>query len=121
MTGDVQESSEGSRSRTSSSGGRPTATASLQSFRASSALKGVLVRWRIRSEHEALGFNLYSGTVKKVRLTRNLVRASGDACGHSYSYLDGSARKGKPAPYYLEVVQRSGSKIMFGPALRTAR
>jgi hypothetical protein len=101
-------------------GGTPTASAALQSFRASSAPKGVLVRWRTRSEHEALGFNLYRGGAKKIRLTRSIIRASGDGRGHTYSYLDRSARKGKAAPYYLEVVQRSGSKIMFGPALRTA-
>jgi hypothetical protein len=99
-------------------GGGPTVTASLQSFRASSAPKGVLVRWRTRSEHEALGFNLYRGAAKKVRLTRSMVRASGDGRGHTYSYLDRSTRKGKAAPYYLEVVQRGGSKIMFGPARR---
>jgi hypothetical protein len=99
-------------------GGGPTSTASLQSFRASAAPKGVLVRWRTRSEQNALGFNLYRGDTKKVRLTRSMVRASGDGRGHTYSYLDRSARKGKAAPYYLEVVQRSGSKIMFGPALR---
>jgi hypothetical protein len=97
-------------------GGGPTATASLQSFRASSAPKGVLVRWKTRSEHEALGFNVYRGDVKKVRLTRSMIRASGNGSGHTYSYIDRSARKGKRAPYYLEVVQRSGSKIMFGPA-----
>ena len=102
-------------------GSGPTATASLQSFSASAAPKGVLVRWKTRSEHDALGFNLYRGGVKKVRLTRSLVRASGGGRGHTYSYIDHSARKGKAAPYYLEVVQRSGSKIMFGPALRTAR
>ena len=101
-------------------GSGPTATASLQSFRASAAPKGVLVRWRTRSEHEALGFNVYRGAVKKARLTRTMVRASGDGRGHAYSYIDRSARKGKAAPYYLEVVQRSGSKIMFGPAV-TAR
>jgi hypothetical protein len=101
------------------SGGGPTATSGLQSFRASSAPKGVLVRWRTRSEHDALGFNLYRGDRKKIRLTRHLVRASGGGSGHTYSYLDRSPRKGKSPPYYLEVVQRSGSKIMFGPALRT--
>ena len=101
--------------------GSPTATASLQSFRASSALKGVLVRWRTRSEHDALGFNLYRGDKKKVRLTRSMVRASGNGRGHTYSYIDRSARKGKGAPYYLEVVQRSGSRIMFGPARMAAR
>jgi hypothetical protein len=99
-------------------GGGPTAAASLQSFRASSAPKGVIVRWRTRSEHEALGFNLYRGDAKKVRLTRSLVRASGNGRGHTYSYLDRAAPKGK-APYYLEVVQRGGSKIMFGPARMT--
>jgi hypothetical protein len=102
-------------------GGGPTSADGLQSFRASSAPKGVLVRWRTRSEQDALGFNVYRGDSKKVRLTRSIVRASGDGRGHSYSYLDRSARRGKAAPYYLEVVQRGGSKIMFGPALRTAR
>jgi hypothetical protein len=97
-------------------GGTPTAAAALQSFRASSAPNGVLVRWKTRSEHEALGFNVYRGDKKKVRLTRSIVRASGGGHGHSYSFLDRSARKGKAAPYYLEVVQRSGSRIMFGPA-----
>jgi hypothetical protein len=102
-------------------GGGPTATASLQSFRASSAPKGVRVRWKTRSEHEALGFNVYRGDRKKVRLTRSMVRASGDGRGHTYSYIDRAARKGKAGPYWLQVVQRNGSKIMFGPALTTAR
>jgi hypothetical protein len=101
-------------------GGGPTATASLQSFRASSAPKGVIVRWKTRSEQNALGFNVYRGAVKKVRLTRSIVRASGDGRGHTYSYIDRSARKGKAAPYYLEVVQRNGSKVMFGPARMVA-
>jgi hypothetical protein len=96
--------------------GTPTATSGLQSFRASSAPKGVLVRWRTRLEGDALGFNLYRGDAKKVRVTRSMVRASGNGRGHSYSYLDRSASKSKRAPYYLEVVQRGGSKIMFGPA-----
>jgi hypothetical protein len=99
-----------------SGSGTPTSADGVQSFRASAAPKGVLVRWRTRAEHEALGFNVYRGAVKKVRLTRSIVRASGDGRGHTYSYLDRSARKAKEAPYYLEVVQRSGSKIMFGPA-----
>lgn len=99
-------------------GGGPTSADGLQSFRASSAPKGVLVRWRTRSEGDALGFNLYRGAVKKVRLTRSIVPASGNGRAHTYSYLDRTARKGKAAPYYLEVVQRSGSKIMFGPAAR---
>lgn len=98
-------------------GGGPTATASLKSFRASSAPKGVRVSWRTSSERDALGFNVYRGDKKKVRLTRSIVRAAGDRRGHSYSYIDRSARKGKAAPYYLEVVQRGGSKIMFGPAV----
>lgn len=102
------------------SGGTPTAADGIQSFRVSSAPKGVLVRWRTRSEHEALGFNLYRGTTKKFRLTGKLVRTSGDGRGHTYSYLDRSARKGKTGPYYLEVVHRNGSKIMFGPARKTA-
>jgi hypothetical protein len=102
-------------------GGGPTAADGIQSFRANSAPKGVLVRWRTRSEGNALGFNVYRGDVKKVRLTRSMVRASGDGRGHTYSYIDRSACKGKAAPYYLEVVQRGGSKIMFGPALRSAR
>jgi hypothetical protein len=97
-------------------GGGPTATASLQSFRASSSPKGVDVRWKTQSENQTLGFNVYRGDVKKVRLTRSMVRASGNGRGHTYSYIDRSARKSKAAPYYLEVVQRGGSKIMFGPA-----
>jgi hypothetical protein len=101
--------------------GSPTAADGLQSFRASSAPKGVLVRWCTRAEHDALGFNVYRGDTKKVRLTRSIVRASGNGRGHTYSYLDRSARKGQTGPYYLEVVQRSGSKFMFGPALRSAR
>jgi hypothetical protein len=101
--------------------GTPTAADGVQSFRARAAPKGVLVRWRTRSEGDALGFNLYRGDVKKVRLTRSMVRASGNGRGHTYTYIDRTARKGKTGPYYLEVVQRSGSKIMFGPALKTAR
>jgi hypothetical protein len=100
--------------------GGPTSADGIQSFRASSAPKGVLVRWRTRSAGDAVGFNLYRGGLKKVRLTRSMVRASANAGGHSYSYLDRSARKGKAAPYYLEVVQRSGAKIMFGPARMAA-
>jgi hypothetical protein len=103
------------------SSGGPTAADGLQSFRASSAPKGVLVRWKTRSEQAALGFNVYRGDTKKVRLTRSMVRASGDGRGHTYSYLDRTVRKGKAAPYYLEVVQRSGSTIMFGPAVMKRR
>lgn len=98
------------------SSGTPTAADGIQAFRAKSDPKGILVRWRTRSEGNALGFNLYRGAAKKVRLTRSIVRSAGNGRGHTYSYIDRSARKGKRAPYYLEVVQRSGSKIMFGPA-----
>jgi hypothetical protein len=99
-------------------GGTPTAVASLDSFRASAAPKATVVRWRTRSEHDALGFNLYRGDTKKVRLTRSIVRAFGDGRGHTYSYIDRAARKGKAGRYWLQVVQRGGSKIMFGPAAR---
>ena len=94
-----------------------TATALLQSFRATSVPAGVVVRWRTRSERGALGFNLYRGDQKHVRLTRTLVRASGRGRGRSYSYVDRTARKGEPGRYWLEVVLRGGSRIMFGPAL----
>jgi hypothetical protein len=102
-------------------GGSPTASTGLQSFRASSALDGVRISWRTNSEQGALGFNVYRGSRKKVRLTSSLVRAIGEGRGHSYRFVDRSAGKSRRGPYYLEVVQRSGSKVMFGPALMTAR
>jgi len=98
-------------------GGGPTAAAGFQSFRASAAAKGVLVRWRTRSEQRSLGFNLYRGKTKKVRVNPSIVRSSGGERGHSYAYLDRTAGNGKSGPYYLEVIDRSGSKVMFGPAL----
>lgn len=93
-----------------------TAAVSLRSFRAGASAKGVLVSWRTRSELGARGFNLYRGPTRQARLTRSLIRAAGDARGHSYSYLD-RARRGEPDRYWLEVVLRNGSKIEFGPAV----
>jgi hypothetical protein len=58
--------------------------------------------------------------MKKVRLTRNMVRAAADGGGHTYSYIDRKPRNGKAGRYWLDVVQRSGSKLMFGPARMVA-
>jgi hypothetical protein len=103
-------------------GGGPTAAASLQSFRASSATKSVVVRWRTQSEQNTVAFNLYRGDgAKRVRLTRSGVPATGDARGHSYSYIDRHPQKGKPSHYWLQVVPQNGPRIMFGPALTAAR
>ncbi len=98
------------------SGGGPTATSGLQSFRATPTRTAMLVSWRTRTEREALGFNLYRGDGKKIRLTRGLVRASSDGRGHTYSYIDRTPQRGKAGRYWLQVVQTSGSKLMFGPA-----
>lgn len=98
-------------------GGGPTPTVSLQYFRASSAPSGVVVRWRTRSERQVLGFNVYRGEARKVRLTKSIVRATGKGQGQSYAYRDRDQGQGKPGRYWLEVVRQGGSKVIFGPAL----
>jgi hypothetical protein len=98
----------------------PTAV-SVRSFSAAETEAGALLRWRTASESGTLGFNLYRGTTTKIRLTHGLVHASGDARGHSYSYLDQTSGESKRGLYYLEIVQYTGSRTMFGPAITTAR
>jgi hypothetical protein len=102
-------------------GGGATSATGLRSFRATSAARSVVVRWRTRSEQNLLGFNVYRGDRRKVRLTHSVVRAAGDLRGHTYTFTDRTPQRGKAAPYYLELVQPGGSRLMFGPALSTAR
>ena len=93
----------------------PTAV-SFASASATRTAKGVLVRWRTGTEAELLGFRVYRSRGHSwQRLTRSLIAAKGSVSGHSYGFLDRTARRGVSPQYRIRAVNRDGTAAWFGP------
>ena len=85
--------------------GAPTATAGP---------RGVSVRWRTASEVELLGFNVYRQVKgRRVRVNTRVIAAHGAG---AYAFLDRSAPRAGPLRYWVQAVNRDGSRRWFGPA-----
>jgi hypothetical protein len=94
--------------------GGPTAV-QMRSFTATSAARGILLRWRTGTEVELVGFNVFrqkGAQARKVKLNRSLVRAKGGVAGAKYSWLDRSAKRG--GRYWLQAVNADGSRSWYG-------
>lgn len=89
----------------------------LASFSARTQGKKVVVRWRSASEPDLLGFNVYRSAAGKLKkLNRVLIRAKGGSAGHSYSFLDKSARPGRSYGYRLQSVSTGGKRAWLARA-----
>ena len=103
----------------------PAPTAVLvRSFTATAARKGVLLRWRTGSEVDTLGFNVYRETQgRRVKLNRSLIasKAPAGVAGASYSFWDRSRRVKQARRYWLQAVNRDGSRLWRGPVKPLAR
>ena len=89
---------------------------SVGSVSAESVTKGVLVRWRTGTETNLLGFQVYRSHGNSwQRLTRSLIATRGSVSGHSYRFLDRTARRGGSYRYRIKVVRSDGSVAWFGP------
>lgn len=87
----------------------------FRSLTASRTRRGVSVRWRTASETQMLGFHVFRQVnAKRVRANTNLIAAKGKG---SYSFLDRKAPRGKVARYWVQVVNRDGSRSWYGPVV----
>ena len=95
--------------------GNPTAAA-VRRFSASSTAHGARLRWSTGTETGLLGFHVYRARgVAKVRIDGALIPAYGTTKGHSYSFVDRTARRGR---YYLQVVSTDGRKTWLAAGVR---
>jgi hypothetical protein len=85
--------------------GGPTAV-TLESFTVSRRSSRALLHWRMASESQLAGFNLYRGAVKP---NRALITAGARA----YTWVD---RTGRVATYRLQAVDRAGILSWLGTA-----
>lgn len=94
----------------------PTA-ATLLSFAASTAKRGVLLRWRTASEQGTLGYNVFrQERGQRVRTNARLLPVEGTPGTHSYAWLDRAG--GRTSRYWLQEVRLDGSHTWYGPAPR---
>ena len=94
----------------------PTAV-SLRSFAAARSGRLVVLRWRTGSNHSLLGFNVYrQQRGKLVKLNRALIPSvfGGTTAGHTYSFLDRTARRGVTYTYRLQAVSLGGTRTWLG-------
>jgi hypothetical protein len=100
---------------------QPTAVV-VASFGAASSGRGVVVRWRTVSHAASLGFNVYrQAGGERLKLNRRLIGAVAGSSAHSYSFVDGSAPRGRTLRYWLQEVGVDGSRRWHGSVLVTAR
>jgi hypothetical protein len=89
----------------------------LDSFTATAIGVRVLLHWVTNSEVNSAGFNLYravSEAGERVRINPVPIPAGGDVAGAAYTYTDTTPGKG-PYVYWLEEVDNSGAKTLYGP------
>jgi hypothetical protein len=98
----------------------PPTAVTLRSFTAGSATEGVLLTWRTAASVQMLGFNLYRGQRGKiVKVNRSLIPSvfGGSAKGHTYSWLDRSARRAVKYTYRLQAISLAGTRVWLGTAI----
>jgi hypothetical protein len=97
-----------------------TTAVSLRAFRVSRTGSGVLLHWRTASEAQTLGFNLYRerrGRLEKLNAALIPTASGGTAKGHTYSWLDQSARREATYTYRLQAVNLGGTRAWLGTAV----
>ena len=96
--------------------GSPTA-ASIMRVGASRGSRGVLVRWRTASEVNVLGFRVYRQSHgRRILLNRSLILGRGSVVGARYRFLDRSPGTASAARYWIQEIDRDGSRAWHGPA-----
>jgi hypothetical protein len=93
---------------------------SLISFEADQTPEGVLLSWETATEVENLGFNLYRAEQvdgPKTLINPNLIlsKSPGGTAGAVYEYLDAGVTDGIDYLYWLEDVDFSLNKTLYGP------
>ena len=94
--------------------------ATLLSFTAKRAQRGVVLRWRTGSEVDTLGFNVFRQRAgRRVRVNRRVIPAlsltRGGVRGGAYSFVDRRAPKRKAVRYWLQEVDVRGHRTWHGP------
>jgi hypothetical protein len=90
----------------------PTAVGVLY-FTATSARKGILLKWRVAAGPQTLGFNVYrEHSRRRIRLNRSLIEAGGAGL-HIYTWLDRRAPFAG-SRYWLQELGRNGSRSWSG-------
>jgi hypothetical protein len=77
----------------------------------------VALHWRTASEPNVLGFNVYSGPgTHRVRRNRHIIPAEGlGARGRGYVFrLKVAASVRRAGPYWLQIVDKQGTRSWFG-------
>jgi uncharacterized repeat protein (TIGR01451 family) len=96
----------------------PTAIA-LRSFTAERAPAGIRLRWSTAAELNTWGYTLYrsaDGTrAGAVRITPQIIPATGHGGGADYTWLDTGAAAGQRYSYWLVETELSGRTAEYGP------
>ena len=93
---------------------------SLISFEADQTPEGVLLSWETATEVDNLGFNLYRAEQvdgQKTQINPNLIlsKSIGGTAGAVYEYLDAGVVSGVDYFYWLEDVDFTLNKTLYGP------
>lgn len=93
---------------------------SLISFTAETTESGILLSWETASEVDNLGFNLYRAEQvdgSKTQINPNLIlsKSIGGTAGAVYEYLDAGVVNGVDYFYWLEDVDFTLNKTLYGP------
>jgi len=93
---------------------------SLISFEADQTPEGVLLNWETATEVDNLGFNLYRAEQvdgQKIQINPNLIlsKTIGGTSGAVYEYLDAGVVSGVDYFYWLEDVDFTLNKTLYGP------
>ena len=89
------------------------------SFTARTTTRGVVIRWRTRTEDHARRFLLYRREWGGRRLVGQVIAQGGPRHGATYSMTDHSARNSSCCTgYWLVEVKRDGRRISYGPVAR---
>ncbi len=98
----------------------PTALDLLR-FTATDHANGMLIAWETSSERDTWGFHLWRSVdgqrSNAVRITATPIVARGrKTSGATYNWLDTDVEPGKRYTYWLEEIENSGIRRMYGPA-----
>jgi hypothetical protein len=75
-----------------------------------------MIRWRIGTEANELGFNVYRQQgLRRVRVNRRLLSALGAVAGRAYSVPDRGAPRHRALSYWLQDVDLTGARTWYGP------
>jgi hypothetical protein len=93
-----------------------TTGVTVQALHAKRGTRGVTVTWKTAAETGLAGFNVYrEQRGGRVRANHALIRATGGALGHTYSFVDRRAPRGASTRFWVQQVLTSGAKRWYGP------